>query len=171
MVFFWCKFGFGKCLDDKESAYNAGGLHLIPTSEDPLENGMAIHPAFLPGEFHGQRSLVDWSLWSYKELDMTEHLTHFSTSQSSHWAGELMLSSWAISHVVVRGSASMTALTWSLFNFPWPTTTNLIFKAINSFAKLLQPPLHCMFIGSSWAKCIVDVQSCLCWFMTYFELE
>jgi len=25
--------------------------------EDPLEEGMAIPPVFLPGKFHGQRSL------------------------------------------------------------------------------------------------------------------
>ena len=32
---------------------------------------------FLPGEFHGQRSLVGYSSWG-KELDMTEQLTqHF----------------------------------------------------------------------------------------------
>ena len=29
----------------------------------------------LPGEFHGQRSLADYSLWGHKELDMTEQLT------------------------------------------------------------------------------------------------
>ena len=33
-------------------------------------------PVFLPGEFHGQRSLVGYSLWGRKELDMTEQLTH-----------------------------------------------------------------------------------------------
>ena len=32
-------------------------------------------PVFLPGEFHGQRSLVGYSSWSHKELDMTEQLT------------------------------------------------------------------------------------------------
>ena len=31
-------------------------------------------PIFLPGEFHGQRSLEGWSLWDHKELDMTEQL-------------------------------------------------------------------------------------------------
>ena len=30
---------------------------------------------FLPGEFHGQRSLASYSLWGLKELD-TEQLTH-----------------------------------------------------------------------------------------------
>jgi len=28
-------------------------------------------PVFLPGEFHGQRSLVDYSPWGHKESDMT----------------------------------------------------------------------------------------------------
>ena len=32
-------------------------------------------PVFLPGEFHGQRSLVSYSLWGQKESDMTEQLT------------------------------------------------------------------------------------------------
>ena len=29
-------------------------------------------PVFLPGESHGQRSLVDYSPWGHKESDMTE---------------------------------------------------------------------------------------------------
>ena len=29
-------------------------------------------PVFLPGEFHGQRSLVGYSAWGYKESDTTE---------------------------------------------------------------------------------------------------
>ena len=29
--------------------------------EDPLENKMATHPVFLPGEFHEQRSLESYS--------------------------------------------------------------------------------------------------------------
>ena len=30
-------------------------------------------PVFLPGEFHGQRSLVGYSPWGHKESDTTEH--------------------------------------------------------------------------------------------------
>ena len=41
--------------------------------EDPLEKGMAS-PIFLPGESHGQRSLVGHSPWGHKESDMTEQL-------------------------------------------------------------------------------------------------
>ena len=42
--------------------------------EDPLEKEMAPTPGFLPGESHGQRSLVGYSPWSCKEEDMTEWL-------------------------------------------------------------------------------------------------
>ena len=33
-------------------------------------------PVFLPGESHGQRSLVGYSPWGRKDWDMTEQLTH-----------------------------------------------------------------------------------------------
>ena len=42
--------------------------------EVPLEKEMAT-PVFLPGESHGQRSLVGYGPWGYKELDMTEQLS------------------------------------------------------------------------------------------------
>ena len=37
---------------------------------------MATTPVFLPGESHGQRSLVGYSPWGHKELDMPERLAH-----------------------------------------------------------------------------------------------
>ena len=40
--------------------------------EDPLEKEMVV---FLPGEFHGQRSLAGYSPWGRKESDKTERLT------------------------------------------------------------------------------------------------
>ena len=36
-------------------------------------------PVFLPGEFHGQRSLMGCSPWGHKESDQTERLTHTHT--------------------------------------------------------------------------------------------
>ena len=33
-------------------------------------------PVFLSGKSHGQRSLVGYSSWGHKELDMTERLNH-----------------------------------------------------------------------------------------------
>ena len=40
--------------------------------EDLLEEGWQPIPVFLPREFHRQRSLVSYSPWGCKELDMTE---------------------------------------------------------------------------------------------------
>ena len=50
------------------------------SQEDPLEKEWSSTPVFLPGVFHGQRSLVsNNSPWGPKESDMTEPLTlsHF----------------------------------------------------------------------------------------------
>jgi len=40
--------------------------------EDPLEEEMATHSVFLPGELHEQRSLEGYSPWSCTESDTTE---------------------------------------------------------------------------------------------------
>ena len=45
------------------------------SQEDPLEKGMATTPVLLPGKSHGWRSLVGYSSWDHKELDMTGQLT------------------------------------------------------------------------------------------------
>ena len=42
--------------------------------EDPLEKEMATQSVFLPGEFHGQRSLAGYSPKGRKDLDVTEWL-------------------------------------------------------------------------------------------------
>ena len=50
-----------------------------PVRKDPLENPWKREwqptPVFLPGEFHGQKSLVSHSPWGCIESDMTEWLT------------------------------------------------------------------------------------------------
>ena len=43
--------------------------------EDPLEKEWQPTPVFLPGELHGQRSLVGYSPWGRKELYTTKRLT------------------------------------------------------------------------------------------------
>ena len=40
---------------------------------------------FLPGEFHGQKSLVGYSPWGCKESDVTERLTHTCTPKNHLW--------------------------------------------------------------------------------------
>ena len=72
----------------KNPPANAEDPGSIPGSEDslekemgdPLEKGRAWlpTPVFLPGESHGQRSLVGYSPRGGKELDTTE-VTEYST--------------------------------------------------------------------------------------------
>ena len=41
------------------------------------------NPVFLPGKFHGQRSLAGCSPWGRKELDTTEHVCEHIPHQFS----------------------------------------------------------------------------------------
>ena len=43
-------------------------------------------PVFLPGEFHGQRSLVDYVCGATKELGTTEQLNTFERRMKQDWA-------------------------------------------------------------------------------------
>ena len=61
--------GFPGGSDGKESAFNAGDPGSIPGM------GRSRGKVFLPGESHGQRSLVVYSPWGHKESDTTEPLT------------------------------------------------------------------------------------------------
>ena len=40
-----------------------------------LQLGYKNATSILPGKFHGQKSVVGYSPWSHKELDMTEQLS------------------------------------------------------------------------------------------------
>ena len=72
--------------------------------EDPLEEEMQPTPVFLPGESHGQRSLVGYSPWDHKELDMTEHTVRYIFYMSSIkyicvWTHTRLKSVQSLSHV------------------------------------------------------------------------
>ena len=54
--------------------------------EDPLSEGWQLTPVFLPGEFHGQRSLAGYSPQGHKESDTTEVTGHAGT----HGAGRFL---------------------------------------------------------------------------------
>ena len=87
--------GFPGGSDGKESTCKVGDLGLIPgLGRCPWRRERRPTPVFLPGEFHGQRSLAGYSPWSCKELDMTEwlSLTHSLThSEILLWTSSLLL--------------------------------------------------------------------------------
>ena len=71
-------------LSGKESPCSAGASGSIPGSEKtPWRRAWQPTPGFLPGESHGQRSLVGYSPRGHRELDRTEPVpTSLSTSVS-----------------------------------------------------------------------------------------
>ena len=57
----------------KNPPANAGDTGSIPGSgRSPGEGERQPTPVFLPGKFHGQRSLEGYSPWGHRESDMTE---------------------------------------------------------------------------------------------------
>ena len=62
-------------LSGKESACQCRRYRFNPwVGKIPWRREWLPTPVSLPGEFHGQRSLADYSPWSSKESDMTEPL-------------------------------------------------------------------------------------------------
>ena len=86
---------------------------------------------FLPGDLHGQRSLVDYSPWGCKELDMTERLNHTVSSNRSiiscfHW------------HVWVKNCFSPRNVNIiKTFSVLWKEGIEMKFFPGNSWGKLL----------------------------------
>ena len=73
VTFYFTLEGFPCGSDDKESAFNAGDAGSTPESgRSPWRREWQPTLVFLPGEFHGQRSLVGYSPWDCKESDTTE---------------------------------------------------------------------------------------------------
>ena len=54
-----------------KTACNTGDADSIPGSGRSLEKEMATFPGFLPGKSQGERSLVGYTSFVTKELDMT----------------------------------------------------------------------------------------------------
>ena len=61
----------------KNPPASAGDSGSIPGSgRSPWRRKWQLTPVFLPGESHGQRNLVGYSLWGCKEWGMTEQLNY-----------------------------------------------------------------------------------------------
>ena len=71
------RWGFPSGSNSKASVCNAEDLGSIPgLGRSPGEGKWQSTPVFLPGKFHGPRSLVGYRPWGRKEWDTTERL-HF----------------------------------------------------------------------------------------------
>ena len=65
----------------KNPPTNAGDtrdVHSISGLGSSLEVGSFNPPVFLPGKYHGQRSLEGCNPWTHKESDMNEHTSAYT---------------------------------------------------------------------------------------------
>ena len=70
---------------DKESACNAGDPGIYPgVGKIPWRRQWQPTPAFLPGEFHGQRSLVGYSPWC-----LLQRIGHGVSYSGVPWDGDI----------------------------------------------------------------------------------
>ena len=97
-------------LSDKESACNARDTALIPGSgRSPGEgNGNLLHPSFLPGKSHGQRSLVGCGPW------VCQSQTWLKWQSTDRWAQtkEAVSCALAMPHTAGTDSTLQETLSW-----------------------------------------------------------
>ena len=86
-------------------------------------------PVFLPGKFHGQRSLVGYSPWGCKELDMTERL-HFTLDM---WRATASLHACWVTSVMSEFFATL----WTVAH---QTSLSMGFSRQEYWSGLLYPP-------------------------------
>ena len=73
---------FSSGSDSQESVCNEEDLGSIPRLY-PWRRKWLPTPVFLPGELHGQRSLVGYSPWACEQSDSTERLNAYCASNSA----------------------------------------------------------------------------------------
>ena len=111
----------------KESTCNAGDTNdgFDPwVGRSPGEGNGQPTPVFLPGKFHGHRSLAGYSPWGCKESDMTEHTrtrahthTHTHTSLLSFSVYRFCLPLFITLHLIVVETRSFSPVVSDILNF------------------------------------------------------
>ena len=170
---FWCKFGFGKCLGASSQSNHWGGccllsykIHFLLHITVWLRNGSLL--------LHRIRHFKMTIFWICSQLlrhPLIElfHLSSLLQMPNNH----------RMVHVEFFGNFSYGCRRISFDNDCQLSLSAFDGWPLCSSSSRLSSPLqnflnHCctvFFISSSWAKCIVDVVSCLCCFMTNFELD
>ena len=173
MTFFWCKFGIGKCFEASFLSNHWADLHLLSSKIHfslhitiRLRNSsLLLHRI---REDTSKWQFFFWCLVSSWDTHLPSFLTFLTCFKCWMTTGWLMLGSSATSWVVVRGSASVIALKWSL------STSDG--RSLHSSSSRLSSPLqnflnHHSTVHSLAAPGPNVLASCLCCLTTYFELE
>ena len=166
MAFFWggvCKFGFGKCFG-ASSQYNqwAGHRPLSYKIYFSLHITIWLRNSLLcrireDGTSKQRFFFICIQLMRHPVIELF-HISNFPQMPNDHKMVDIeFLGNFSCSCKRISFDDCSQLV---VVNFSWPVTLLLITKALVSFVKLFEPPLHCTFVSSSWAKW-VGVVSCL----------
>ena len=121
MTFFWCKFGFGKCFGASSLSSHWAGccqlshkIHFSSNITVQSKNDLLLLQSIREDDTSKRRFI--WFAVSSWGTHLSSFFTFpicFKCRMTREWS---TLSSSTTSSVVVRGSASMIALNWSLSN-------------------------------------------------------
>ena len=173
---FWCKFGFGKCFGAASCANHWAGhdglLYKIHFSSQVmiwLRNVLLLHRIRedYTSKWQFFFFLISGQLMRHPRIELFHLSNLLRMPNNCRMVNTEFLNNFLCSFKRINFDDCSQFV---IVNF-WRPATMLIFEALVSFAKFREPPLHCMFISSSRAKCVVDVASCLCCFTAHFELE
>ena len=93
LLYFILSLGLPRWFHGKESSYQCKSHRRLrfnaQVGRTPWRRKWQPMPGFLSGESHGQRSLVTYSPWGHKELNMTEVTAH-SLRVACCWRGHLL---------------------------------------------------------------------------------
>ena len=97
---------------------------------------------FLPGEFHGQRSLVGYNPWDLKESNTTKLLNHFSRVR-------LCATPQTAAHQAAPSLGFSRQEHWSGLPFPSPRHERKSEREVAQSCPTLSDPMDCSLPGSS----------------------
>ena len=162
--FFLCKFGFGKCFGTSipsshwaDHCWLSHAIHFSLQFKIRLRNGLLL--CRIRWHF---KTVIYLNFWSAHEAPTYQafHISNLFQTANDH---KMVWVEFLGNFLCNCKRISFDPLRWSL------TTSDGRHRA--SHLQGLEPSLRCMFISNSWAKCIVDVASCLFCFMTQLQLE
>ena len=146
---FWWKCDFAKCFGDSRSN-NWAGCHWL-SYKTLFSSHIAIwsrNGSLLLSTVREDNISKQWFFWSAVS-SRGWLINFFHLSNLLQMPNDQRMVNFSRSfHRISFHDCSQLAVV----NSQWPTTMS-IFKALISFAKFLEAPLHCTLTSSSWAKC------------------
>ena len=159
--------------DGNESAWNAGDPDLVPglgpwVRKITWRRAWQLTPLFLPGESHGQRSLVGYSPWGRKESGTTEWLSTPLHSYIYHISLSNLITFSKIFSPQERNERFLFHFPYICLIFPTHISPSIPYIPFHSVPFLFEI-LHNQVIFSIWENWLLRVKIKWSWHLSLKE--